>query len=541
MKTLDLTQQQIEAIEYLSNLVVLACPGSGKTTVMKEKIRKSIPALLSHQGVIAMTFTKKASAELKKRCKSDGFITKQSFFGTIDSFCLEEVIFPFLSHLWGGHPSKCKVITELTTSQKNFFKKTYVAPTLENIVNDEIGFITLYEQNFLWIDSLAGLALYILEKSTAAVRYIKAKYKFIFIDEYQDSSRAQHELFMKFIDMGLIGTAVGDVDQSIYQFRGSDPTCIEELKADPKFKFLSIDQNHRSHVSIINYASRLLNPLYLTQPCEEIRVFRGVIVGNPIQAAKKISKLIERITLANESINYSDIAVLAYKTISLNYIAGGLGLDYRLYNDTPLEKIETPEAALIRDLLGFRFGRVTTMQEIFDLHFIYSNLSKANLLKIRKMLIEFRKIEISQISNIVIKILALSGVESDCHSELEALTSILGNENYIKNFIPILTNEVQLMTLHKSKGLEFHTVFHIDLDDWSFPHREYTGVWDDPPVYPQYKQDLNLHYVGITRAKEYCLLIQTTKRFNKQGAEKNTHPSDFLKLPHLETLYKNFK
>lgn len=79
MKTLDLTQQQIEAIEYLSNLVVLACPGSGKTTVMKEKIRKCIPALLSHQGVIAMTFTKKASAELKKRCKSDGFITKQSF------------------------------------------------------------------------------------------------------------------------------------------------------------------------------------------------------------------------------------------------------------------------------------------------------------------------------------------------------------------------------------------------------------------------------------------------------------------------------
>ncbi|HBI9096905.1 TPA: ATP-dependent helicase, partial [Acinetobacter baumannii] len=81
----------------------------------------------------------------------------------------------------------------------------------------------------------------------------------------------------------------------------------------------------------------------------------------------------------------------------------------------------------------------------------------------------------------------------------------------------------------------------IDLDDWSFPYREYTGSFDDPPVYPQYKQDLNLHYVGITRAKEYCLLVQTTKRFNKQGVEKNTQPSDFLTLPHLETLYKKFK
>ncbi|BAP66630.1 ATP-dependent helicase [Acinetobacter baumannii] len=541
MKTLNLTQQQIEAIEYSSNLVVLACPGSGKTTVMKEKIRKSIPTLLSHQGVIAMTFTKKASAELKKRCKSNGFITKQSFFGTIDSFCLEEVIYPFLSHLWGGHPNKCKIITELGDLQKKFFKQPYMAPTLDNIINDEIGFTTLYKQNFLWIDSLAGLALYILEKCTAAVRYIKAKYKFIFIDEYQDSSRAQHELFMKFIEIGLIGTAVGDVDQSIYQFRGSDPKCIEELKANSLFKFLTIDQNHRSHISIINYASRLLNPTYPTEPCEEIRIFRGVLAGNPTQAAKKISELIKRITSSHESVNYSDIAILAYRTSSLNYIARGLELDYRLYTDTPLEKIETPEAALIRDILAFRFGKITTMQEIFDMHFAYSNLSKGSLLKIRKILLEIKNLELTQVRNKSIEILALSGVESDCHSELDALTSTLGSENYIKNFMPILTNEVQLMTLHKSKGLEFHTVFHIDLDDWSFPYREYTGSFDDPPVYPQYKQDLNLHYVGITRAKEYCLLVQTTKRFNKQGVEKNTQPSDFLTLPHLETLYKKFK
>ncbi len=540
MKALNLTQQQIEAIEYSSNLVVLACPGSGKTTVMKEKIRKSIPTLLSHQGVIAMTFTKKASAELEKRCKSNGFITKQSFFGTIDSFCLEEIIYPFLSHLWGGHPNKCKIITVLTDLQKDCLKESYVAPTLDNIISDEVGFITLYKQNFLWIDSLAGLSLYILEKCTAAARYIKAKYKFIFIDEYQDSSRAQHELFMKFIELGLIGTAVGDIDQSIYQFRGSDPKCIEELKDNSLFKFLSIDQNHRSHVSIINYASRLLNPLYPTQPCEEIRIFRGVLVGNPTQAAKKISELIKRITLANESVNYSDIAILAYKTTSLNYITGGLDLDYRLYTDTPLEKIETPEAALIRDLLAFRFGKVTTMQDIFDLHFIYSNLSKTNLLKIRKILQEFKNLELSQINNSIVEILTLSGVESDCYSEFEALTLTLGNENYIKNFMPVLTNEVQLMTLHKSKGLEFHTVFHIDLDDWSFPYRKYTESWDDPPLYPQYKQDLNLHYVGITRAKEYCLLIQTTKRFNKNGIEKNTQPSDFLTLPQLEDLYKRF-
>ncbi|MDC4712853.1 UvrD-helicase domain-containing protein [Acinetobacter baumannii] len=83
MKTLNLTQQQIEAIEYSSNLVILACPGSGKTTVMKEKIRKSIPTLLSHQGVIAMTFTKKASAELKKDVKVMALLQSRVFLGLL--------------------------------------------------------------------------------------------------------------------------------------------------------------------------------------------------------------------------------------------------------------------------------------------------------------------------------------------------------------------------------------------------------------------------------------------------------------------------
>ncbi|HCG9184922.1 TPA: UvrD-helicase domain-containing protein [Vibrio parahaemolyticus] len=70
MSTFNPTLQQQAAIDCYDSIVITACPGSGKTTVMKEKIRGITPNLPSHKGVIAITFTKKASEELKKRCKA---------------------------------------------------------------------------------------------------------------------------------------------------------------------------------------------------------------------------------------------------------------------------------------------------------------------------------------------------------------------------------------------------------------------------------------------------------------------------------------
>ena len=71
------TNQQVEAINYSGNLVITACPGSGKTTIVKEKVRKITLNLKDHQGIIAISFTKKASFELKKRSKANGHNTKQ--------------------------------------------------------------------------------------------------------------------------------------------------------------------------------------------------------------------------------------------------------------------------------------------------------------------------------------------------------------------------------------------------------------------------------------------------------------------------------
>ena len=74
------TDEQQAAIDYDGNMVITACPGSGKTTVVVEKIRRALAELKSYQGVIGITFTVKASEELKARCKKNAFDTKQGFF-----------------------------------------------------------------------------------------------------------------------------------------------------------------------------------------------------------------------------------------------------------------------------------------------------------------------------------------------------------------------------------------------------------------------------------------------------------------------------
>lgn len=93
------TREQLEVLEHNGNTVVTAKPGSGKTFTVVEKIAKVLPLLPDYQGVIAISFTNKASDELKKRCKLRGIAPKQSFFGTIDKFYISQIIIPFASHL----------------------------------------------------------------------------------------------------------------------------------------------------------------------------------------------------------------------------------------------------------------------------------------------------------------------------------------------------------------------------------------------------------------------------------------------------------
>ena len=121
-----------------------------------------------------------------------------------------------------------------------------------------------------------------------------------------------------------------------------------------------------------------------------------------------------------------------------------------------------------------------------------------------------------------------------------ACKSVLSNEDDLNSYKPVDVNEVQLMTIHKSKGLEFDVVFHLNVNEWELPSKRIEGNDFDHPVYLNKEQDLDLHYVGITRAKKACILLRGSQRRNTNGELKSAADSEFLTLNDVNLLRQEF-
>jgi len=536
------TPDQQAAIDSNANMVITACPGSGKTSVVVQKIRKEIPEIRDHRGVLGITFTVKASKELKRKCKKDGFNTKCSFFGTIDHFCLSEIIFPFAKRIWGVSDNRLECITydELDEGFKaNLPPLSDVGVVLStNDYNQyETEFIQQYRSGFILLEAVGILANHILNNSIACQRYITARYTSLYVDEYQDSSQAQHKLFLSLLQLGLRAVAVGDVQQSIYAWRGSSPEYINELVSQPEvFEHHIVNINHRCHPSITNYANRLFSENANLLPANEIRVFQRVFNGTQIDLANELNIYLPQTAASYGVTNLSEIAILVRNNRSLDYLTAGLNIPHRVYSDDSLGLINTRASNLFSDLLRYRYDTAFLTTDIDAVREYESVCTRAQLTRVRAEIKLVRSIDEQYLEETILGISEelLGGDVSS--RDIAALNDVVNSTEALNQYTPSNDTEVQVMTLHKSKGLEFEIVFHLDLYDWVFPYREYTGDFNDE-VYPSWDQDLNLHYVGITRAKTACILARSTGRLNNQEQNRQGRNSAFLELNGLNGLH----
>nr|WP_289073108.1 ATP-dependent helicase [uncultured Halomonas sp.] len=536
------TPDQQAAIDSKANMVITACPGSGKTSVVVRKIRKEIPEIGNHRGVIGITFTVKASKELKRKCKKDGFNTKRSFFGTIDHFCLSEIIFPFAKRIWGAADSRleCIAYDELDEGLKAKL------PPLSDVgvvlsTNDydqyEDEFIQQYKNGVILLEAVGILANHILNNSIACQKYIVARYTSLYVDEYQDSSQAQHKLFLSLLQLGLRAVAVGDVQQSIYAWRGSSPEYINELISLPEvFEHHIVNINHRCHPSITNYANRLFSENANLLPINEIRVFQRVFNGTQIDLANELNTYLPQTAASFGVTNLSEIAILVRNNRSLDYLIAGLNIPHRVYNDDPLGLINTRASNLFSDLLKYRYDSAFLTTDIDAVREYESRCTRAQLARVRSEIKLVRSIGEQYLEEMILGISRELLGGDVAPRDINALKDVVNSTDALNQYTPSNGSEVQVMTLHKSKGLEFEIVFHLDLYDWVFPYREYTGDFYDE-VYPSWDQDLNLHYVGITRAKTACILARSTRRLNNQRQNRQGRNSAFLELNGLGGLY----
>lgn len=541
----QLTEEQLHAIDSNENMVITACPGSGKTTVIVEKIRKELNELPSYQGVIGITFTQKAAKELKDRCKKDSFDIKSTFLGTIDHFCLQEIIYPFISRIYGitNYKVECKSYRDINEEFKEGLPElnnvgTILKTTDYNSFEDI--FRNHYQNGFIMLEAVGIIANKIIETSISCQRYLKARYTSLYIDEYQDSSEIQHKLFLNIYELGLKAVAVGDINQSIYAWRGSDPEYIQELiSRSDVFEHHIVNINHRCHISISNYANRLLNENCQIIQSDDLRVYQFQMIGTQIDVANELNTFIPQIMDLHDIEDYSDIGILVNYNKSLEYLKDNISLPYKVFDDDILLLINTSVSKLLYELLVYRLNENVLINDVLESVRGYDFSNKVTLKKDREKIQEIRTCSDRRLRSKLIRLIPQLINESLTEKENEVLEEVLASAELLNKYNFQEDNELQIMTLHKSKGLEFEIVIHLDLYEWILPYQKIIDNDWDNPIYPNLEQDLNLHYVGVTRAKSACYLIHSNRRLNSNDENKQGRPSFFLHKDGLNTLYQD--
>src|SRR5690606_35691304 len=192
--------------------------------------------------------------ELRDRVLALGVQKKSSFFGTIDKFCLTEIVIPFLRHKFGLPTVEIKVIKAS--------ESTLLQQLCPNGIEKMTWEITeqLYKNGEIILDLAGRPALAFLKTNNVLREYMKSRYSHVVIDEYQDSGKEQHQIFMELFALGLTAIAVGDLDQSIYAFAGKSSDFLYELSQHNQFSKYALTVNHRCHPSIAEYSLKLINP-----------------------------------------------------------------------------------------------------------------------------------------------------------------------------------------------------------------------------------------------------------------------------------------
>lgn len=536
-KVKEATPKQKEIIDCPSSLVVMAKPGSGKTFTISEKIKNILKEIPVFKGVIAISYTNKASDELKQRIMSPGIKKKGSFFGTMSSFYLNEIIYPFAAHIFGMPVAEIKVYgNEEETEEIINVRKSLSKKDIEKLDEEEITILgDLYIKGIILLETIDTLAVYIWDNSSACKNYLKAKYTHIIIDEFQDCGKMQYEMFARLVKAGLIGIAVGDKDQSIYGFSGKSADYLLRLVSSVEFKPFYLDKNFRCHQSISDYSLRLLNPAYVMNDEIEKRVFKRRITGAESEIVQFIEKCIPNIKGRFNLVDNNNFAILVPSNTYGEVISKSMSIKHKYFKKTALDDDSSLWAAVFKMLL-------TNIQNeslnIYELCENYCDIEENQVLfnklyrEVECIYYNFRSVSSETVLDAFCKVAEWIYPKAYNKATTDNLLSILKDADSMAAFAPANTDEVQIMTLHKSKGLEFKVVFHLGLYKYILPKEgyDYQGNW----CYTEYEQNLNLHYVGVTRAEEMCMLLTSTLRHNGSGDLKPGVESEFLSINGLD-------
>jgi DNA helicase-2/ATP-dependent DNA helicase PcrA len=604
---IKLTEKQKAVVNHTTGpALVLSCAGSGKTTV---NIIKCANLILEHgvnpSNILSVTFSKAAAIEMEARFSKlfGNIIDKPVKFSTIhglayrivNEYAIKNRIKLAVIEGDNSPVNKQALIKDLNLkynkerlnddkldevlSAISYCKNMLLSYEEVKVLNKSIqNFSTIYNEyenykrknNLVDFDDMLTLCNEYLKTDSSLLDKYRMQFKYIIVDEAQDTSKVQYEIIEKLAYPRNNLTLIGDDDQAIYGFRGAFPDYLINFpKKFPMGKIFYLDENFRSTESIVNHAGKLIKN-NIKRYDKDIQTQN--LTGSPVEVIRLGSgeeqlSYISKILLEKE--NKSDVAVLYRNNLSslpLIDLIDRQGITFYLrdYDESFFTHWVTEDIlAYLRMALSrtdinsykriyFKTGHYINKAAI---EFTEKNIETKTVFE---GLLEFYKTDGRMLPSVTLLLTLFNTLKQlRPESTIDYIRSHMGYDEYLennaerqgysidnlKNILSILKliakgtssieeffqrlhelkasmsrgkfnkhkNAVTFTTIHSAKGLEFEEVYLIDLVDNIFPSKTAIKDYEEGNKAPL-EEERRVYYVGITRAKSKLTLIGTTRK-----------------------------
>ncbi len=532
------TDEQKEGTEHFKGpCMVMAGPGAGKTRILTERIMYLISERNVDPGsILAVTFSNKAAAEMRDRVKIKN-LSSEINISTFHAFGLSVLKEHYDKT---GRPERFYIIDSedereilagIASDKRGLTRKlALIEAYKQGLICDEVPeYFARYEKELrvrgvFDLNDLIYAPVMLFREYPDLLREYRNRYQWLLVDEYQDINARQYELIM------LLGGdvpnlfVIGDPDQSIYGFRGSDVRFIERLRKDlPGIKLIRLQRSYRCPEPVLKMAGQVLQKSEFLDGIPDDRKIQVQSAETDASEADWIAAQIERMMGGVRSFSmdsgisdgeafddissFSDFAVLCRTYTMFKPIVKAFedhGIAYQVVGTEPFFEKEP-----VRSL-------VTSFRRIYYSHLKNEKPPDYKAIDvIRDMLAGKEKIFD------ILKALMLDiEIPSEDKKRLKKLVNIYGSD-YDKFFLNVSTRRgvddyesraeaVSVMTIHASKGLEFKAVFIPGCEEGIIPF-EVFGKKNQAEL----AEEERLFYVGITRTQKYLYLSHARKRHFK--------------------------